>query len=83
VPFGNDANELVAVHHDQRSGVFVSHFRDGIEDSCIRVNGPNVPTFLIKQLSHRSHLGPPSATSLGEIQSMKSPFGVLIHINKG
>src|SRR6266850_7415562 len=63
VPFGDDANEFVAFHHYQRSNVFFSHFRDGIEDGSIRVNRPNVPALLIKQLSHRSHLDPPSDTS--------------------
>ena len=52
VPFGDNANELVAIHHDQRSNVFFSHFRDGIEDGRIRVNRPNFPALLIKQLSH-------------------------------
>src|SRR6202158_5647994 len=63
VPFGDDANQLVAFHHYQRSNVFFSHFRDGIEDGSIWVNRPNVPALLIKQLSHRSHLDPPSNTS--------------------
>jgi hypothetical protein len=67
VPFGDNANELVAFHHYQRSNVFFSHFRDGIEDRSIRVNRPSVPALLIKQLSHRSHLGPPSDTSPGKI----------------
>src|ERR1039457_861845 len=38
VPFGDNANELVAFHHYQRSNVFFSHFRDGIEDRSSRVN---------------------------------------------
>src|SRR5260370_26315786 len=67
VPFGDDADELVAFHHYQRSNVFFSHFRDGIEDGSIWVNRPNVPALLIKQLSHRSHLDPPSDTSPGKI----------------
>jgi hypothetical protein len=67
VPFSDDANELVAFHHYQRSNVFFSHFRDGIEDGSIWVNGPNVSALLIKQLSHRSHLDPPSDTSPGKI----------------
>src|SRR5450631_1250998 len=67
VPFGDNANELVAFHHYQRSNVFFSHFRDGIEDRSIRVNRPSVPALLIKQLSHRSHLDPPSDTSPGKI----------------
>src|SRR3974390_211973 len=48
VSFGDDTNEFVAIHHDQRSNVLVSHFCDGIEDSSIRVNRPNVPALLIK-----------------------------------
>jgi len=48
------------IHHDQRSNVFFSHFRDGIQNSCIRVNRPNFPTLLIKQLSHRGYWGPRS-----------------------
>jgi hypothetical protein len=67
VPFGDNANELVAFHHYQRSNVFFSHFRDGIEDRSIRVNRPSVPALLIKQLSHRSHLDPPSDTSPGKL----------------
>src|SRR5258708_14174647 len=67
VPFGDDANELVAFHHYQRSNVFFSHFRDGIEDGSIGVNRPNVPALLIKQLSHRSHSDPPLSTSPGKI----------------
>src|SRR5260370_10285916 len=67
VPFGDDANQFVAFHHHQRSNVFFSHFRDGIEHGSIRVNRPNVPALLIEQLSHRSHLHPPSATTPGEI----------------
>jgi len=47
------------------SNVFFSHFRDGIEVGSIRVNRPNVPALLIKQLSHRSHLNPPSNASSG------------------
>jgi hypothetical protein len=65
MPFGDDANEFLAFHHCQRSNVFFSHFRDGIEDGSIRVNSPNVPALLIKQLSHRSHLDPPSDASSG------------------
>jgi hypothetical protein len=42
VPFVNDANEFLAFHYYQRSNVFFSHFRDGIEDGSIRVNRPNV-----------------------------------------
>ena len=67
VSFGDDANELVAIHHDHRSNVFLSHFRDGIEDSSIRVNRPYFAALLIKQLPDRRHLHPPSATCLGEI----------------
>jgi hypothetical protein len=67
VPFGDDANEFVAFHNNQRSNVFFSHFRYGIEDGGIRVNRPNVPSLLIEQLSHRSHLDPPSDTSPGKI----------------
>jgi hypothetical protein len=67
VPFGDDANEFLALHHYQRSNVFFSHFRNGIEAGSIRVNRPNVPALLIKQLSHRGHLDPPSDTSPGKI----------------
>src|SRR6266852_3702021 len=67
VPFGDNANELVAFHHYQRPNVHFSHFRDGIEDRSIRVDRPSVPALLIKQLSHRSHLDPPSGTSPGKI----------------
>src|SRR5215470_9590886 len=63
VPFGDDANEFLAFHDDQRSHVFFSHFRDGVEDGSIRMNRPNVPALLIKQLSHRSHSDPPSDAS--------------------
>src|ERR1700748_2268460 len=63
VPFGDDANEFLAFHHDQRSNVFFSHFRDGVEDGSIRVNRPDVPALLIEQLSYRSHLDPPSDAS--------------------
>src|ERR1700761_1509193 len=65
VPFGDDADEFLAVHHDQRANVLFSHFRDGVEDAGIRVNRPNVPALLIKQLSHRGHLDPPSDASSG------------------
>src|ERR1019366_694549 len=67
MPFGDDANDLVAFHNYQRSNVFFSHFRDGIEDGSIRVNRPDVLSLLIKQLSHRSHLDPPSDTGPGMI----------------
>src|SRR5258708_16270219 len=63
MPFGDDANEFVAFHHGQRSNVFFSHFRDGIEDGGIRVNRPNVLALLIEQLSHSSHLDHHSHTS--------------------
>src|ERR1700744_6048149 len=65
VPFGDDADEFLAVHHDQRSNVLFSHFRDGVEDASIRVNRPNVRALLIKQLSHRGHLNAPSDASSG------------------
>src|ERR1700682_4592410 len=67
VPFGDDANEFLTFHHDQRSDVFFSHFRDGIEDGGIGVNRPNVPALLIKQLSHGSHSDPPSDAGPGKI----------------
>src|SRR5258708_7801143 len=77
VPFGDDANQFVAFHHGQRSNVFFSHFRDGVEDGSIRVNRPNVPALLIKQLSYRSHLDPPSDASSGNFfdsNLSNSPF---------
>src|SRR5271165_3321422 len=67
VPFGDHADDLVAVHHNQRSNVFFSHFRDGVIDRGVRVNGVSFPTFLVEQLPHGGHLDPASATPPGAI----------------
>src|SRR5271165_7562869 len=67
VPFSDHADDLVAVHHNQRPNVFFSHLRDGVIDRGVRVNRASFPTFLVEQLSHGGHLDPASATPPGKI----------------
>ena len=55
VPLRDDADELLAIHHDERANVILGHFCDRIEHGDARMNGTNGPGLLAEQLSYGSH----------------------------
>jgi hypothetical protein len=57
VSFGDDTDQFLAIHHEQRSDVILSHFCDRVEDRGVRVNGRNGPILLVEQLQYGYHSG--------------------------
>src|SRR5450759_3258531 len=57
VSLGDDTDQFLAIHHEQRSDVILSHFCDRVEDRGVRVNGRNGPILLVEQLQYGYHLG--------------------------
>jgi len=68
VSLGDDADEFLTIHDDQRSDVVLGHFCDRIEHGSVRVNGANGPSLLIEKLPYRNHLFSPSTARLAETQ---------------
>ena len=57
VSLGDDTDQFLAIHHEQRPDVILGHFCDRVEDRGVRVNGRNGPILLVEQLQYGYHLG--------------------------
>ena len=55
---GYDTDQFLALHHNQRTDVFFSHFRQCIKNRFIWTNCPNVPALLSKEVFY-GHVAPP------------------------
>src|SRR6266446_6345112 len=57
VPLGKDADDLVAVEHQQRADVLVGHHLDRVVHRVARMDGPYLMTLLIENVTNCCHDG--------------------------